>query len=59
MTEENTQTIEINVDIDVEKKEHLKALWRKNSKTYYERNIEKIRAKNLERYHKKKNLPNI
>lgn len=50
-----TQTIETNT----EKKEHVRSLWRKNSKTYYERNMEKIRAKNLERYHKKKNPGNI
>lgn len=35
--------------------EHIKTLWRKASKTYYEKNKEILRQKKLAHYHKKKN----
>ena len=41
-----------------DKKLHIKLLWKKASKIYYEKNKEIIRAKNLAKYHKKKNNAN-
>ena len=45
----------IEVENDL-KSNHIKSLWRKASKNYYERNKERLRAKKLAYYHRKKQL---